>query len=70
MKVRIPQIIRCKKCQSSNVVKSGKVNDNQRYKCKEGNREQSFAYIPKCLSQSCNNLAYNFLCVYSNSTIN
>ena len=35
MKVRIPQIIRCKKCQSSNVVKSGKVNDNQRYKCKE-----------------------------------
>jgi transposase-like protein len=31
MKVKV---VRCKKCESPNVVRAGKINDNQRYKCK------------------------------------
>jgi transposase-like protein len=29
------KIIRCKKCESTSVVRAGKINDNQRYKCKQ-----------------------------------
>jgi transposase len=33
------KVIKCKKCSSPKVVKAGKVNGNQRYKCKECNRQ-------------------------------
>ena len=29
------QEVKCKKCKSGNIVKAGRVHDNQRYKCKE-----------------------------------
>jgi len=48
--------VRCKKCNSTSVVKAGKVNDNQRYKCKkcrcqfQPNRSQGRAESTKRLA--------------------